>query len=140
MSQKAKQLYDSFLVLSHHFNNACCTKEQCEDFSLIDYLALRSIQSQPQCSIQTIACTLGFTKSGATRVIKRLERRGLISIGIHSEDARIKCVALTDAGQECMASVSDFQSQRIEQLLKKMGPEASQQLLSGIQALMQHIK
>ena len=140
MSQQAKQLYDSFLKLSHYFSNICCNGESCEDFTLIDFLALRCIQTQPHCSVQTVGQALGFTKSGATRVIKRLESRELIAICTHPDDARIKCLFLTELGESCLQSVSDTKSRHIEQLLKDMGPENSRKLIEGIQALMQHLK
>ena len=140
MSQQAKQLYDTFLKLSHHFSSNCCSGESCEDFTLIDFLALRCVQTQPHCSVQTVGYALGFTKSGATRVIKRLESRDMISICTSPDDARIKCLSLTEQAEDCMQAASDAKSRQIAQLLKKMGAEDSQKLIDGIQSLMQHLK
>lgn len=140
MTQQAKQLYDSLLTLSHHFSSTCCDGNHCEEFSLIDYLALRSIQNQPHCSIQTVGQTLGFTKSGATRVIKRLEARALVSICVSPEDSRIKCLSLTTLAEECLDKTATYQAEKINGLLNKMEPETRQQLLNGLQALTQHLK
>ena len=140
MSQQAKQLYDSLLTLCHHFSGTCCSSDHCEEFSLIDFLALRSIQSQPHCSIQTVGKTLGFSKSGATRVVKRLETRNLVSICVSPEDSRIKCLSLTGHAEECLEATANYQSDMIDDLLKKMEPETSQQLIDGLQALIKHLK
>ena len=140
MSQQAKQLYDSLLTLSHHFSNTCCDGNHCEEFSLIDYLALRNIKNQPHCSIQAVGKTLGFTKSGATRVIKRLEARDLVSICVSPDDSRTRCLSLTERAEECLKTTADFQADRIDRLLKKMEPEARKQLIQGMQFLIQHLK
>ena len=140
MSQQAKQLFDALLTLSHHFSTSCCESSHCEEFSLIDYLALRSIQNQPQCSVQTIGQSLGFTKSGATRVIKRLEARNLVSICLNPDDSRIKCLSLTRLAEDCLDSTTSLQAQRIDRLLNKMEPEAATQLVQGLQALIRHLK
>ncbi|AMO54857.1 hypothetical protein GZ77_25100 [Endozoicomonas montiporae] len=140
MSQQAKQLYDALVTLSHNFSTNCCESSQCEEFSLIDYLALRSIQNQPRCSIQTIGQALGFTKSGATRVVKRLEARDMVNICVNPDDSRIRCLSLTELAEECLQSVVSIQEKRIDKLLKKMEPEAAKQLAKGLQTLVQHLK
>ena len=140
MSQQAKQLYDALVTLSHHFSTTCCESSHCEEFTLIDYLALRSIQNQPECSIQTVGQSLGFTKSGATRVIKRLEARNMISICVNPDDSRIKCLSLTELAENCLQSVVSIQEKRLDKLLQKMEPETAKQLTQGLQTLVQQLK
>ena len=140
MSQQAKQLYDALVTLSHHFSTTCCESSHCEEFTLIDYLALRSIQNQPECSIQTVGQSLGFTKSGATRVIKRLQGRNMISICVNPDDSRIKCLTLTELAENCLQSVVSIQEKRMDKLLKKMEPETAKQLTQGLQTLVQQLK
>ena len=140
MSQHAKQLYDALVTLSHHFSTTCCESSHCEEFTLIDYLALRSIQNQPECSIQTVGQSLGFTKSGATRVIKRLQGRNMISICVNPDDSRIKCLTLTELAENCLQSVVSIQEKRMDKLLKKMEPETAKQLTQGLQTLVQQLK
>ena len=139
MGHSARQLYNDFLTLSRHFSGACCTSKSCDDFTLIDFFALRNIHENPDCSVQTVGHRLGFSKSGATRVVKRLENRELITIGTSPEDGRIKCLAITSQGAECLNSVENFQAKRIEAILDKMGPEKSQKLMEGMAALMSQI-
>ena len=140
MSQQAKQLYDALVTLSHHFSTSCCESSHCEEFTLIDYLALRSIQNQPECSIQTVGQSLGFTKSGATRVIKRLQARNMISICVNPDDSRIKCLSLTELAENCLQSVISLQEKRMDKLLQKMEPETAKQLTQGLQTLVQQLK
>lgn len=139
MRHSARQLYNDFLTLSRHFSGSCCSNDKCDDFTFIDFFALRSVHENPDCSVQTVGNRLGFSKSGATRVVKRLESRGLLTLCTSAEDARIKCLALTALGEQCLMSVEDVQAARIEMMLKKIGPEKSQQLMEGMQALMTQI-
>ncbi len=141
MSDQARRLYNNLLTLSWYFSDQCrsdssCNDRPCEDFSLIDFLALRIVERQKNCPVQTIGRALGITKSGATRVVKRLENRGLLIMKSSPDDGRIRCLCLTEAGRECMDSVNRHQASSVGGLLEKMGPEKSRQLDEGLQALM----
>ncbi|OED43832.1 hypothetical protein ACH42_08980 [Endozoicomonas sp. (ex Bugula neritina AB1)] len=107
---------------------------------MVDFLTLRLIHKYHHCPIQTISKALGMTKSGATRVVKRLEKQGLISICTSSEDARVRCLSLTETGSKAVDNVIQTQTRHLQTLLTSMGDENSHQLSSGIEALMTTLK
>ncbi|MGI9276698.1 MAG: MarR family winged helix-turn-helix transcriptional regulator [Endozoicomonas sp.] len=141
MNEQAKRLYNNLLTLSWYFSDQChsgkgCDSGECDDFSLIDFLAMRVIDKQQNCPVQAIGKALGITKSGATRVVKRLEKRGLVAMKSSTEDARIRSLCLTESGQDCMNSVNRYQADSMSELLSSMGEEKSRQFDEGLQALM----
>ena len=136
MSQQSERLYHHMLALAWRFNSLC-DSGACEHFSLIDLMAMRTIQCENQCPVQTVGKRLGITKSGATRVVKRLVCRGIVSITESPDDGRIKCLSLTEEGSNCLNLVKKKQSAHIAKSLSHLGNEQSKQLEDGIQSLLE---
>lgn len=140
MSKPALRLYEQLIELSWYFNSSGCDGNQCQSVSMTDFLALRLIHHHQNCPVQTIGQTLGMTKSGATRVAKRLEQQGLINITTSETDARVRCLSLTQEGSLCMDDVTARQTGKVQQHLDSMGSKQSRQLIEGLDALMTAIK
>ncbi|MTI13694.1 MarR family winged helix-turn-helix transcriptional regulator [Sansalvadorimonas verongulae] len=135
MSRQSERLYHHILALAWRFNSLC-DSGACGDFSLIDLMAMRTIQCENQCPVQTVGKRLGITKSGATRVVKRLVSRGVVAINESPDDGRIKCLSLTDEGHECLNLVKKKQSAHIAKSLSHLGNAQSRQMEDGIQSLL----
>ena len=140
MSKPALRLYEQLITLSWYFNNSGCDGDRCQSVSMTDFMALRLIHHHKNCPVQTIGQALGITKSGATRVAKRLEQQGLITITPSEADARVRCLSLTQVGSQCMDDVIARQTGRLQQHLDSMDTEQSRQLITGLDALMSSIK
>lgn len=109
------------------------------DLNMVDFLALRLIHKHDRCPVQTIGKALGMTKSGATRVARRLEKKGLLDITGSHEDGRVRCLQLTRNGQECMARITHSQAEQLQKHLDSMGAQNSRQLINGLTSLMQNL-
>ena len=102
--------------------------ECCEDLSMPEYLALEAAALTTDCPVQYIGTKLGFTKSGATRIVNRLEKKGYIQKVRSNEDARICCVVPTDKGDEILASVSQYYIKKLKAVLNKT-PEGQSDII-----------
>lgn len=70
----------------------------CNDLTMPEFFALDSIARTKDCAVQEVGRALGFTKSGATRVVNRLERKGYVSKQRSGRDGRVCCVVIADKG------------------------------------------
>lgn len=86
----------------------------CEDVSYIEYRALRILAKTEACTMQNLGQQLGFTKSGATRIVDRLERKGYAQRERSEDDQRVCCVVLTDAGRALVGRI-------VEEFARKTG-------------------
>ena len=136
MRDLGEHLYDQLMMLAWSLNSACSSSDACYDFSIVDYLALRTVGKQQGCPVQTIGKTLGMTKSGATRVVKRLENRELLQMHTSPEDGRVRCLRLTESGQRCLTEIQRYQSERISKALKDLGSQQSLQLEQSLKSLL----
>jgi DNA-binding MarR family transcriptional regulator len=61
--------------------------------------SLRAISSRDACRVNDIADELVITVGGASKIVDRLERQGLVERRANPADRRSSLVALTDAGR-----------------------------------------
>ena len=71
---------------------------------------------------------------------KRLEKQNLIAITTSPDDARKRCLSLTEAGNQAINDVIQTQTEHLQALMESMGDEKSQQLAAGIEALATTLK
>lgn len=114
--------------------------ECCGDLTAPEFRALRLAKAQDKCSMQRIAHELGFTKSGATRVVDRLEKRGLLQRMRSQEDGRVCCVELTFSGSALVENINRENENRLATILAKMDPAMQQVLKTSLLSLIQAMR
>lgn len=107
----------------------------CEDLSMPEYLALETSANTADCPVQQIGNQLGFTKSGATRIVNRLEKKGYITKNKSHEDARICCVVPTDKGKKVLEDVANYYVNRLSAVLDKVPAGQSDNIASALLAM-----
>lgn len=115
-----------------------------EGLSLADYRTLKIAAGEQrccrECSMQLLINSLGFTKGGVTRIVDRLERRGLVNRCRLAEDGRVCCVLLTDAGREKFERIESALRSRIEAVLERLPADRRETLRAALPDLLAEIK
>ncbi len=109
----------------------------CGDLTAPEFRALRMASTQHKCSMQQVARELGFTKSGATRVVDRLEKRGFVQRMRSPEDGRVCCVEVTSSGRSLIDTANRENEQRIAKILSKIDPAMQQVIQTSLRSLIQ---
>ncbi|MFF7202798.1 MarR family winged helix-turn-helix transcriptional regulator [Streptomyces sp. NPDC008141] len=88
------------------------------DFEVLDVLAEESA-ADGDCSfrVQELAARVHLSQSALSRLVARLEKEGLVTRGMCSEDRRGVRVALTDAGRARHAEVQPLQRAVLSRML-----------------------
>jgi MarR family transcriptional regulator, organic hydroperoxide resistance regulator len=107
----------SLVTLIRHFG-VNLIGDCCSDLSLTEFLALDSIGKPGDCAVQDVGGKLGFTKSGATRLVDRLEKKGWVIKERSAADGRVCCISLTDEGNRIYLKVMESFSGRMKGLLE----------------------
>lgn len=111
---------ENILEIAWHFSSRGINGACCADLSLAEFRALQATATTPNCSVQHIGKILDFTKSGATRIVNRLEKQQLVTKIRSAADARVCCVTPTAAGLELLQNAMQCTSDRLEQALLKV--------------------
>jgi len=123
MNKNIQDIYNSLQEIAWHFGNHGINGECCGDLSLVEFMALKKVYENKNLSIQEIGNTFNFTKSGATRIIDRLENRGYVIRERSAADGRVCCVNLTTKGKEVVSEIMQEITFNLHDILKDLEPE-----------------
>lgn len=106
----------------------------CEDVSYVEYRALRVLAKSEEFTVRRLGEHLGFTKSGATRVVDRLERKGYARRERNEIDHRVCCVMLTDEGLSLVARILEGYAAKTAAALDVLSKEMGDILLASLRS------
>ncbi|MCK7468251.1 MAG: MarR family transcriptional regulator [Desulfosudis oleivorans] len=87
--------------------------------------------------MQDIAKSIAVTKSGATRIVSRLEEKKLVHRMNDQNDGRVCCVQLSKEGKSLISRLTEEPAKRMETILSEMQPAMRQILLIGLSAFLE---
>ncbi|MGB6289842.1 MAG: MarR family winged helix-turn-helix transcriptional regulator [Desulfobulbales bacterium] len=82
-----------------------------------------------------IAGLLEVAKSRATVIIENLEKKGLVQRSPDPNDARVKLISLTPAGQRKVREIEEFMFELHQQLLGQIDPAQRAGVINALETL-----
>jgi DNA-binding MarR family transcriptional regulator len=140
MKNKLIDIYDSLQEIAWHFGSHGINGECCDDLSFVEFMALKKVQNQSDYSIQELGNALNFSKSGATRIVDRLESKGYVSRKNSPVDGRICCVTSTKKGETAIRKILDNYIVYLEEIFKAYEPEKINTLQNALNTLVDAIQ
>lgn len=134
------ELSRSLALLAWHFGPKGLNGECCGDLSMPEFIALDKVSSSRNCSVQEVGSWINFTKSGATKVVNRLEKKGCIQKLKSNEDGRVCCLVITEKGEDILREVDRQYAQQFEALKAKIPGMSVQEIEKVIDALGRGVK
>jgi DNA-binding MarR family transcriptional regulator len=78
--------------------------------------------------VQEVGTCLFFTKSGATRIVNRLEKKGYIEKIRSSDDGRVCCLKLTIMGIKVLESAEKRYLKQFEDIVSNIDKYSSEEI------------
>ncbi|MGE4298456.1 MAG: MarR family winged helix-turn-helix transcriptional regulator [Desulfovibrionaceae bacterium] len=110
----------SLIEIAWHFGPKGLNGECCENLTMPEFIALDKVSTTYHCAVQDVGYSLGFTKSGATRIVNRLEKKGYVQKIKSHEDARVCCVEMTASGERVLSSANSRYMEQFHVIAAKM--------------------
>lgn len=136
MNENIPDIYNSLQEIAWHFGSHGVNGACCGDLSFVEYMALKSIHENNECSVQSIGQKMNFTKSGATRIINRLEDKGYVVRQNSPVDGRICCVSITDKGTKAILQIAENYTSYLDEVLKDLEPLTVEQIRTSMDILL----
>lgn len=136
MAENTEQFLKYIDEIVWHFGIHTQDSSCCHGMSYADIRALKEIAQEDDCFMQNIAQKLGFTKSGATRVVDRLERKGLAERRRSDTDGRVCCVSPTPKGREALKEIDGNAYARMNDILEKIDEPMRQIILTALSSFL----
>ncbi len=120
MNEQTSELIQALIEIVWHFGPKGLDGICCEDLTMPEYIALEKVSVTTNCPVQDIGVKLGFTKSGATRIVNRLETKGYVKKHKFHDDGRVCCVTITNKGQQALHFAGSICASKLEQLISRI--------------------
>ncbi len=135
MNKNTTDIYNLIQDLSWHFGDHGFNGECCMDLSLVEFMALKKAHESDNITIQEIGNALNFSKSGASKVIDRIESKGYVVRETSSIDGRLCYVKVTDKGTEVITGIVENYSTYVSKMLKGLSPDTVKNIKFVLQIL-----
>ena len=140
MNKNIPDIYNSLQEIALHFGSHGVNGECCGDLSLIEFMVLKKVNEKSNLSIQEVGAAINFTKSGATRMIDRLENKGYVIREHSSADGRICCVTVTSKGKETIANIIEKYTVYLNEVLKDLKPLMVDRIKDVLEILVESVQ
>jgi len=134
MDEQTRQLAELLENMMCDFGTHNLSSNCCENISHGEFRALRTMSRSDKCTMQGISKSIAVTKSGATRIVSRLEEKDLVRRVHDQNDARICCVQLSKEGKSLLSRITEEPAKKMTTVLEAMAPDMRQILLIGLRA------
>lgn len=109
---------------------------QLGEITLTQVQVLRALRDGPQ-TLGRLGQANGLSPTSVTRIVDRLERRGLVSRRRESEDRRLVQVHLEPAGERLMGEIRVVRGSNIHRAVESMSSEERRQLTGSLRRLVE---
>ena len=109
---------------------------QVAELTLTQVQVLRALRAGPQI-VGKLGQANGMSPTSVTRLVDRLERRGLVSRRRESEDRRLVQVRLEPEGERLMGEIRVMQGSDIHRAVAAMTPTELRQLTTSLRRLVE---
>ncbi len=110
------------------------------DLTISRYYALYHIDEEPGLSISQLSDSMFCDKSNATRVVKGLEKDGLVKREPHETDGRTLRLFLTTNGQELLKAAATAHSEYNQVRLDRINEVLRRNLIDGLDILNERLR
>ncbi|MDZ7667454.1 MAG: MarR family transcriptional regulator [Desulfotignum sp.] len=128
------------IEIAWHLGPKGINGECCENLTMPEFIALDKIFTTPNCPVQDVGYSLKFTKSGATRIVNRLEKKGYVNKIRSMDDARVCCVKLTKKGLRVLESTDARYLKQFEDMIAGMPEQSVSHVIQVIFAMAKSLK
>ncbi len=111
---------------------------EAEGISVTEWVALRVVFDQSQTTHAELIRRLGMTKGAASKVVTRLEEKGLAQRWLAEDSLREQVLELTPKGQALVPRLSALADQNDAYFFGHLGKEQRGALMATLQALVTH--
>ena len=106
--------------------------------TVTEWVALRTLWSRDETTHSELIQALGMTKGAASKVVSRLEEKGLAARQLADGRAREQCLALTAAGKALVPKLAALADTNDDHFFGHLPAKERQALTQAMRALVQH--
>lgn len=140
MNKSISDVYNLIQELSWYFGNQGFNGECCGDLSLVEFMALKKVYENENITIQEIGKLLNCTKSGASKIIDRIESKGYVLREQSPVDGRICCVTISAKGIAVITKIVEKYTDYVSEMLKDYDAQTVENVKAALAILIASVR
>lgn len=104
---------------------------QVAHITMTQLAVLRELRNGPQ-TVGKLGAQVGLSPASVTRLVDRLEKRGLVARSRHEEDRRRVGVRLTSQGERVLGESKVFRGSHVHLAVEAMSPDERRLMTEGL--------
>ena len=124
--------------VSNHVSSRFAQQLEQQGVSVTEWVALRTLWARSETRHGDLIEALGMTKGAASKVVSRLEGKGLVVRQFAGASLRDQSLALTRAGKALVPRLSAVADANDEHFFGHLGLRQRQALMAAMQQLVRH--
>lgn len=121
--------------VSNHVSDAFRKRLAEHDVTVAEWVTMRSLHDAPGCSLGELASRMGMNKGAVSRLVDRLNERGLATRRQNSEDKRGVTIVLTTEGTRLLPALAKAADENDRHFFGHLSPADSGRLLELLQEI-----
>jgi DNA-binding MarR family transcriptional regulator len=105
--------------------------------SVTEWVALRQICAAKEAAPAQLIAALGMTKGAVSKIVDRLETRGLVQRKTVEQDARARVIVLTESGEKLVPHLASLADQNDEAFFGHLSRAERDALMKTLKTLVQ---
>ena len=105
--------------------------------SVSEWVALRTLYDRSDTTHASLVAALGMTKGAVSKVVSRLQDKGLVTRAAHAADARAQVLALTRAGRALVPALARDADANDERFFGHLSAKQRRDLMALLQQMVQ---
>lgn len=110
------------------------------DYSLSEVRVMYEISVGKEVQASQIMTAMSIDKSYLSRIIRKLEKDGIVEKSLSEQDARAMSLSLTNEGQQLFNELNKASDHQINELIEKLNNEEIGELVSHMNAIKEILK
>lgn len=139
MKQNIFDIFNLIQELAWYFGNQGFDGNCCCDLSLVEYMAIKKVFNKNDIGVLELGNSLNVTKSGASKIIDRIETKGYVLKKSSPVDGRVCCIAITDKGMQAIKKIENNYSEYIGNLLKDLNADNVDDIKNSLEVLVNQV-
>lgn len=121
--------------VSNHVSGQFKRAVEARGVSVSDWVALRHLYDAGLSSPGELMQSLGMTKGAVSKIVSRLEEKGLVSRAADETDGRAHRIVLTAAGRRLVPKLAALADRNDEMFFGHLSPEFRRELIAAMQEI-----
>ena len=110
------------------------------DYSLSEVRVMYEIATGKEVQASQIMMAMSIDKSYLSRILKKLEKNGIVTKSLSVQDARAMSLSLTGEGQQLFDALNKASNHQINELIEKLNNQQLEELVLHMNAIKEILK